>query len=103
MTIYGTGGDPAALEKAFKDNASYQIKAKAPHTEVLHELQSDYATAAPMYFGKGKHYPDFLRFFQEQIDGRGTENVLKEYVFKGDALADELFARLFDGTLITTA
>lgn len=70
-----------------------------PHTEIIGELRSDYAANARKYFSKGKHYPDFLLFFQEQIAEKGWEDTLKEFVFKGDALADELFGRLYAGEL----
>lgn len=68
-----------------------------PHTEIIGELRSDYAANARKYFSKGKHYPDFLLFFQEQIAEKGWEETVMEFVFKGDALADELFGRLYSG------
>ena len=71
-----------------------------PHTDIIGELRSDYAANAHKYFSKGKHYPDFLLFFQEQIAEKGWEETLKEYLFKGDAIADELFGRLYAGELI---
>jgi len=49
------------------------------------------------YLGKEKYYPDFLRFFQGEIEKTSWQEVLNEYVFKGDEAADALFARLFAG------
>jgi hypothetical protein len=60
---------------------------------VIKELTSwDHAKT---YLGKERHYPDFLRFFQAEIDKKGWQQVLNEYVFKGDEAADALFSRLF--------
>jgi hypothetical protein len=65
------------------------------HEQVIEELKSwDHAKN---YLGQEKYYPDFLRFFQKEIEARGYEEVLNEYVFKGDEAADQLFSRLFAG------
>lgn len=67
------------------------------HEQVVTELKSwDHATS---YLGKEKHYPDFLRFFQSEIEKSSWEQVLSRYVFEGDAAADTLFTRLFAGFL----
>jgi hypothetical protein len=52
---------------------------------------------AKNYLGKEKYYPDFLRFFQGEIEKTSWQEVMQEYVFKGDEAADALFARLFAG------
>lgn len=49
------------------------------------------------YLGKEKYYHDFLVFFQEEIGKSGWENVLNEYVFKGDERADDMLVRMFAG------
>jgi hypothetical protein len=52
---------------------------------------------AKKYLGKQQYYPDFLRFFQGEIEKTGWEEVVREYVFKGDEAADAMFDRLFAG------
>jgi hypothetical protein len=49
------------------------------------------------YLGKEKYYHDFLLFFQGEIEKSGWENVLNEYLFKGDERADDMLVRLFAG------
>lgn len=62
---------------------------------VIEELQSwEHAKA---YLGKEKHYPDFLSFFQREIDAKGWEAVLSEYLFAGTESADDLLVRLYAG------
>lgn len=101
LTLYGTGATPDILQHAYSVGAPYQIRAKQPAPAVIAELKSDYAANAPKYLGKGKHYPDFLAFFQAQIDSKGWQPVLAEYVFRddGDPVAHDLFGRLYAGFL----
>lgn len=49
--------------------------------------------------GKGKNYPSFLEFFQREIEQKGVERVLSEYVFSGDENAESMLVRLFGGML----
>jgi hypothetical protein len=49
--------------------------------------------------GEEKNYPNFLEFFQRELDRKGTEAVLSEYVFAGDENAESMMARLFGGML----
>lgn len=51
------------------------------------------------FLGKQKHYHDFLVFFQREIEKKGWEAVLNEYVFAGDERADDMLVRLFAGFL----
>lgn len=53
--------------------------------------------------GKERNYPNFLEFFQREINQRGVEGVLKEYVLReeddGDECAESMLVRLFGGLL----
>ena len=51
------------------------------------------------YLGKEKYYHDFLVFFQEEMDQKGWQEVLNQYVFKGDERADDMLVRMFGGIL----
>jgi len=51
------------------------------------------------YLGNEKHYRDFLVFFHEEINQKGWQEVLNEYVFKGDERADDMLVRMFGGIL----
>lgn len=51
------------------------------------------------YLGKEKYYHDFMIFFQDEIEKKGWENVLNEYVFAGDERADDMLVRMFAGFL----
>ena len=50
------------------------------------------------YLGRGKHYPEFLKFFQNEMSEKGWENVMNEFLFSGDERAEDLLGRLYAGT-----
>jgi hypothetical protein len=52
------------------------------------------------FLGKGKYYHPFLLFWQGEMNKKGWENVLNEYVFAGTESADDLLMRLYSGSLI---
>lgn len=51
--------------------------------------------------GREKNYPNFLEFFQREIQAKGVERVLRDYVFAGDERAESMLARLFGGMLLS--
>jgi hypothetical protein len=95
LTLYGLGAPASVIEKQYRANASYQ----RPALPVKEEEVQDMTNPAHFksYLGKGKYYHDFLVFFQREMEQKGWEDVLNEYVFKGDERADDLLTRLFAG------
>lgn len=73
-----------------------------PQATIVDELRKGWAPDSP-YLGKGKHYPDFLKFFQDEMEKKGWQDVVKEYVFNGDPRSDDLFGRLFSGKQISSS
>ena len=51
------------------------------------------------YLGREKYYHEFLVFFQGKMDQKGWQEVLNQYVFKGDERADDMLVRMFGGIL----
>lgn len=47
--------------------------------------------------GKEENYPNFLAFFQQELEAKGVGSVLKEYLFSGDESAESMMVRLFGG------
>ncbi len=67
------------------------------YDRVIEDLQTwDHAAK---YLGKEQYYPDFLRFFQSEIESHGWEVVVSEYLLKGGDAADDMLVRLFSGFL----
>jgi hypothetical protein len=51
------------------------------------------------YLGSEKYYHNFLVFFKEEINQKGWQEVLNEYIFKGNEQADDMLVRMFGGIL----
>ena len=45
--------------------------------------------------GKGSNYHQFLEFFRTEVERKGYEEVVSEYLFNGDERADDMLVRLF--------
>ncbi|KAB5531219.1 hypothetical protein GE09DRAFT_1063959 [Coniochaeta sp. 2T2.1] len=101
LALYATGAPAPALQRGYDVNKGYQSPAKPAHEEVVAELSGDWEQHAKGYLGKHKYYPDFLRFFQREMERRegGWREVVGEYVFSGKEGAEEIFSRLFAGFL----
>ncbi|RSL39726.1 hypothetical protein CEP53_013855 [Fusarium sp. AF-6] len=97
LTLYGTGASTKDMDIAYDANKGYQLKAMKPKQEMVDNLEhgSDWST----YLGKGRNYAAFLRFFQDEIQRIGWQEVLNEYLFKNDDRGRDLKSRLFGGLL----
>jgi hypothetical protein len=93
--LYALGGPPDLIELQYNQNKSYQRPAQKLEERVVQEMHD------PAKFkeclGKEKYYHDFLVYFQKEMEGKGWEQVLNEYLFKGDERADDLLVRTFSG------
>jgi hypothetical protein len=60
-------------------------------------LHKNWEVNAWSYLGKGKHYAEFLKFFQEEIEAKGWKEVVTEYLLSEKPVSKDIFARLFAG------
>jgi hypothetical protein len=97
LTLYGLGAPASVIEARYKENANHQRPPFPVEERVLQDMSDP--ENFKKYFDQEKYYQDFLVFFQGEMEKKGWENVLNEYVFAGDERADEVFARLYAGTL----
>jgi hypothetical protein len=97
LTLYGLGAPAALIEKHYKLNTSYQ----RPQYPVEQSTVQDMTNPEHFkkYLGKDKYYHDYLVFFQKEMEQKGWENVLNEYLFAGDERADDLLTRTYAGEL----
>ncbi|XXH00452.1 ubiquitin-specific protease ubp15 [Hypoxylon texense] len=91
------GASAEHLKRGYAENASYQRPVLRTHQNVIDEL-SDWETAKKRV-GKEQYYPDFLAFFQSEIDRLGWEKTLYEYMFKGDERSEDMLIRMLAGFL----
>jgi hypothetical protein len=96
LSLYGTGANAAQMQQGYDFNTNYQRGTGPGHKTVVGELQASWDNASK-YFAKEQYYPDFLAFFQGEVDKKGWQAVLSEYVFAGTPAATDILVRLFAG------
>ncbi|KAK3997557.1 hypothetical protein QBC44DRAFT_364365 [Cladorrhinum sp. PSN332] len=114
LALYGTQcTSPSVLQTAYDNNADYQrpvlprhdtsttTTARNQDQAAAFSLSSEDAwpSSARKYLGREEYYPDFLAFFQSELDkhgGASIPDVLNKYLF-GDS--EEMMPRLFGGVL----
>lgn len=97
LTIWSLNATPEDIQRGYDTNRSYQRAAKKPQTTIVKELQDPKKFIS--YLGPQKYYNDFLEFFEEEIDQKGWQDVLQEYVFAGDERAETMLVRMYAGFL----
>ncbi|OAA51985.1 hypothetical protein NOR_00578 [Metarhizium rileyi] len=92
-----TGASPSTIQAAYDANKTYQAAYIPARPSVVAELQGDWPAHAPKYLGRDSHYSDFLKFFQDEIDQRGWEAVVNEFLCADTPKSRDLVQRLFSG------
>ncbi|KAK2813666.1 hypothetical protein FQN50_000064 [Emmonsiellopsis sp. PD_5] len=100
LTLWALGATPAEIQDMWDYNTPYQGPIDK---RVDKEIASDLDMKDPVTFtrclGNGDCYLDFLTFFEIEISERGMQEVVKEYVFKGDERANDILCRMFTDLL----
>jgi hypothetical protein len=95
LTLYALGASPETITKHYERNKSYQRPAEKLEERIVQEMHD------PAKFneclGKEEFYHDFVVYFQKEMESKGWEAVVNEYLFKGDERADNMLVRTFSG------
>lgn len=86
------------LEKHYKNNASYQRPPVPLDERVVQDMSNP--EHFQKYLGNEKYYHDFLVFFQKEMESKGAESVLNEFLFAENEKADDLLGRMYGGRLL---
>lgn len=95
LTIYALGATPDQIQGAYDRNKTYQRPQDNEDEENVENLK-DPATWRKC-LGKQEYYTDFLRYFQHEMESKGWQTVVNEYLFTRDERAEDLLVRLFGG------
>ena len=93
--MYALGATPEQIQKHYNNNKTAQRPQQPLHNHVTTEL-CDFKKYQ-QYLGKEKYYYDYLVYFQGEIEKKGYQEVINEYLLKGDARADDMLGRMFSG------
>jgi hypothetical protein len=77
--------------------SSETIQIQHSREALIHSFHDKEAFMACMH--REEHYPNYLAFFQRAIAEKGVPDVINEYLFSGDDLAESLLSRMFAGLL----
>ncbi|KAL8793120.1 MAG: hypothetical protein Q9195_004326 [Heterodermia aff. obscurata] len=99
LTLYALGASPEQIQSHYDNHKSYQRPPQPIDDKVVQNL-SDYEKFQ-QYLGDEKYYHDYLVFFQGEIDKKGYEKVIHEYLLEGDARANDMLCRLYGGNYFT--
>ncbi|OJJ95464.1 hypothetical protein ASPACDRAFT_55148 [Aspergillus aculeatus ATCC 16872] len=95
LSIHALGASAEEIRAAYERDRTYQRKAMAVDEAVVAELAD--RNRFLELLGMRKHYSNFLRFFQGEIERVGVEEVLRGFLFREDEVARAMLGRVFGG------
>lgn len=95
LSVFALGGNPSELRRAFEDGASIQRPLPPREERAFHNLADPQEFRARM--GHLDQYPNFLAFFERQIEEKGWVAVVKEQCFGKTPNSETIFANLLEG------
>ncbi|KZZ89241.1 hypothetical protein AAP_04388 [Ascosphaera apis ARSEF 7405] len=95
LTIFSLGASPEEIQRAYDTNDEYQRPSKPIDKSLVQKFQN--RDEFRQFLGQRPKYVQYLAHFQREIDSRGVNAVVEEYLFAGDEFADAMLARLFAG------
>lgn len=96
-TLYALGASPHAIQQQYDLNAEHQRPPEPIDAPIISELHDP--ARFKTYLGNERYYNDFLHFFKQEMDKKGWQAVLNEYLFSRDERADDMLVRMYAGML----
>ena len=94
LTDLSLGASPAQLQKAFDTNSEYQRPIEAGDESRQLSIKEETFAAG---LGQVEYYAAWLEFYDNELDRKGAQQVLTEYLFSGTDRANDLLGRLYEG------
>lgn len=89
------GASAEEIQAAYDANKTYQLPVKPTDPSLVQGMHD--INVFKKHMGIKNQYPSYLAFFQKEIEAKGVEYVIKEYIFAGTEFTDNMFSRLFGG------
>lgn len=99
LSLYGLGAPPDVIEAHYKANTSYQMDPKPLREENVAAMSE--VQGFRSFMGNMDNTHDYMEFFHRQLETKGVEAVLQEYLFSGTELAEDMLVRLYSGMCTT--
>ncbi|KAH8597597.1 hypothetical protein B0O99DRAFT_660544 [Bisporella sp. PMI_857] len=95
LTVLAMGGGPKELNRAYTDAEGLQRPLPPVDPKVVKDLSDPERFKARML--ELPEYPNFLAFFEQEIEAKGSKAVTEEYLFSHTPLAEQMLAQLYEG------
>lgn len=95
LTDLALGVSPEQIQTAFDNNKAYQRAIEAGDEDRKHVITEENFEDS---LAHQEYYAAWLDFFQDEINQKGWQDVLIEYLFAETPRADDLLGRMFEGT-----
>lgn len=96
LSMYALGADESILQEAYDNMVPIQRRIPGLDMEVVNSMEDP--NKFKQYLGNERHYHNFMVFYQQEIARTSWQNVVDEYLLKGDDRADDMLSRTFAGT-----
>ena len=97
LALYALGASAERIKSGYEYNDSYQRPLAKADEQTVKELFDEKAFLA--HLGKEKHYSDYLRFFQKEMEKSDWKEVVGKYIFSDTDMAKDMTVRLYSGFL----
>lgn len=95
LTLYALGATPEQIRAAFERNKVKQHMGFEVDENAVQAISDK--TKWKDFVGRQEHYPNFLAYFQREVESKGLGETLQEHLFAEDDHANDLLARMFSG------
>lgn len=98
LALWALGATPDEIQYMWDYNVPYQNSIGEPGaTRLAEPLDLKDSSIFEQCLGQDKYYGDFLKYFEFEVAEKGVQEVLKEYLFRGDDRANDIFCRMYTG------
>lgn len=101
LALWALGATPNELQDLYDFNQPYQTSIERGDAKGIECLDLTNQVVFNESLGKDECYAEFLHFFENEIDDKGMQAVVKEYLLKGDERADDILGRMYTGKFTT--
>ena len=97
LALWALGASPDEMQDQWEYNTLYQAPIEKSSAAASRHLDLRNPVLFDKCLGHDDAYFDFLRFFESEIAKKGMQDVIREYLLKGDNRADDIFCRMYTG------
>ncbi|RMZ83991.1 hypothetical protein DV737_g1267, partial [Chaetothyriales sp. CBS 132003] len=95
LALFALGATPEELQRGYDNNKGYQRSQLRVKEGIAKEMANP--DSFKTYLGKGQYYTDFLEFFQRELEAKGWQEGVREYLFSKTETSEDLLVRMFAG------